>query len=265
MQVTVGIGSALTLALITLPIAALVLRALGSLNLATNFLSQPVIGAINLSLGTTAFSVLIVTILGLPLAYALARYRFPFKRVLNVIVELPIVMPPVVAGLALLMAFGRRGLLGQPLTSAGITLPFSPAAVIIAQVFVSMPFFIRAAQVRFQAIPHELEDAASIDGADGWQTFWHITLPLSRRGLLIGLVLSWARALGEFGATVLFAGNLQGRTQTMPLFIYSALEHDIGAALWAGLLLIGVAVLALGVVHWLTHTLGDGRDPLAGL
>jgi molybdate transport system permease protein len=175
-------------------------------------------------------------------------------------------MPPVVAGLALLMACGRRGLLGQPLAVVGITLPFTSMAVIIAQVFVSAPFFIRTAQTGFQAIPRELEDAASIDGADSWRVVWHVTLPLSGRSLLTGLVLSWARALGEFGATILFAGNLQGRTQTLPLLVYGTLERDLNTALWAGLLLISLAIVALGFVRWLAHTVDGGEaDPISAL
>ncbi len=117
--------------------------------------------------------------------------------------------------------------------------------------------------MRFEAIPRELEQAASIDGAGRWQMFWNITLPLSSRGLLAGAMLSWARALGEFGATILFAGSLQGRTQTMPLFVYSALEQDLNAASWAGLILIVLAALAFGLAWWLSRSLGEEPDPLA--
>ncbi|NDJ51805.1 MAG: molybdate ABC transporter permease subunit [Chloroflexi bacterium] len=204
----------------------------------------------------------VIVAIGTPLAYLFARFQFPLKRILNTLIELPIVMPPVVAGLALLMAFGRRGLLGAPLEMLGITLPFSLAAVLMAQVFVSAPFYIRAAQLKFQSIPRELEEAASIDGADRWREFWFVTLPLSLPGLLMGLILSWARALGEFGATILFAGSLQGSTQTMPLLVYAALERDIHAALWAGLILIGLAVLALGVVRWMGRQFGEAQSIL---
>ena len=179
--------------------------------------------ALRLSLITTAVSMFFIVLLGTPLAYSFARYDFPLKRPLNVLVELPIVLPPVVAGLALLMAFGRRGLLGSTLAIFGISLPFTPAAIILAQVFVSSPFYIRAVQNRFASVPVEIEDAASIDGAGSWRILRSITLPLSRQAMLTGLLLSWARALGEFGATILFAGNLQGRTQTMPLLVYGAL------------------------------------------
>ncbi len=248
--------------LLILPVAALALRTLLAANSAS-LMGTAVLSALSLSLATTLISMALIVLLGTPLAYAFARYRFPLKRILNTLVELPIVMPPVVAGLALLMAFGRRGLLGAALEMAGIALPFSTAAVVIAQVFVSAPFYIRVAEGRFQTIPRELEQAASIDGAGGWGIFRHVILPLSLRGLVAGLILSWARALGEFGATILFAGNLQGVTRTMPLLVYGALERDLDAALWAGLILVGLAVAALAFSRWLTRTIDDGGDPLA--
>jgi molybdate transport system permease protein len=251
------------LILFGLPLVALALRAVANRG-GLSLFSPAVADALTLSIGTTAISASLIVLLGTPLAYWLARYHFPLKPILSILVELPIVMPPVVAGLALLMTFGRRGLLGPPLEAAGIVLPFSTAAVVIAQVFVSAPYYIRTAQVRFQSIPVELEQAASIDGAGGLRLFWYVMLPLSRRGLVAGLALSWARALGEFGATILFAGNLQGRTQTMPLLVYGALERDLDAALWAGLVLIALAALALGLTRWLSRTMEDGSEPLAG-
>ncbi len=268
MHGVIGGAAALMLALLALPVTALIVRALGALEahlLAGQALGGAIRSAVALSLLTTLVSMAWVILLGLPLAYAFARYRFPFKRALNVLVELPIVMPPVVAGLALLMAFGRRGLLGPALETVGITLPFTPAAIILAQVFVSAPFFIRAAQARFEAIPRELEEAARIDGAGEWRVLWSIIIPLSLRGLSSGLILSWARALGEFGATMLFAGNLPGRTQTMPLLVYGALERDLDAALWAGLLLLLIAAAALAAAHLLVRRINgkDEKDPLA--
>jgi len=266
MRFVVSIASGLMLMLFIVPLVALLARALGDVDgQLLGGWNGPVLSAVRLSLSTSLISMGWIIVLGTPLAYAFARYRFPFKRTLNIVVELPIVLPPVVAGLALLMAFGRRGLVGSYLAEIGITLPFTPAAIVLAQVFVSAPFFIRAVQARFETIPRELEEAASIDGAGQWRIFRQVTLPLSRRALFTGLVLSWARALGEFGATILFAGNLQGRTQTMPLLVYGALERDLNAALWTGLLLIGMAVVTLGGVHLLSRLL-DGRedaDPLA--
>ncbi len=256
MRLVVGILSAVALVFLTLPVMALVGRVKPGLP------GPSMLSAMGLSLGTTLLSLAIIILLGTPLAYTFARYHFPFKRLLNTLVEMPIVMPPVVAGLALLVTFGRRGLLGPPLEAVGVTLPFSTAAVIIAQVFVSAPFYIRAAQVRFQAVPRELEQAAGIDGASSWQVFRHITLPMSSRGLLAGMVLSWSRALGEFGATILFAGNLQGRTQTMPLLVYSALERDVDSALWTGVVLLVIAAIALSAMRWLVRVAAD-TDPMA--
>jgi molybdate transport system permease protein len=240
---------------LTAPLLAMVWRALGDLSGASALFGRSVVSAITLSLGTTAVSVCLILILGTPLAYVLARYHFRFKRLVNVLIELPIILPPVVAGFGLLMAFGRRGLFGPLLEQVGLSLPFTTTAVIVAQTFVAAPFFIRTAQVRFSAIPRDLVEAASIDGASTGTVFRYIALPLSTPGLLAGLVLSWARALGEFGATILFAGSLQGRTQTMPLLVYGALERNLNDALWSSLLLIILALLALLVVRWLTRRL----------
>ncbi|MEP7287337.1 MAG: ABC transporter permease [Chloroflexota bacterium] len=209
--------------------------------------------AIVLSLETTAVSTLLTVMFGTPLAFILSRWRFPMRRLLIVLVELPIVLPPTVAGLALLLTAGRRGLLGPLLGSLGIELPFTTAAVVIAQTFISAPFFIRAAMVGFQAVPREIEDAAKVDGATDWQLFWHITLRLSATALAAGLTLSWARALGEFGATILFAGSIAGRTQTMTLLVYSVFESSIDAAIWASLILLGLAFIALVLSQWLSH------------
>lgn len=267
---TLGLTTAATLmlALIAVPVIALVWRAVQGLDADTwSVLNGAVYDAVRLSLATTAVSMVWIVILGMPLAYVLARYTFRLKWLANLLIELPIVMPPVVAGLALLMAFGRRGLLGSLTAGAAISLPFTITAVVIAQVFVSAPFFIRSAQLRFAALPRELEEAAAIDGASGWRLFWRITLPLSRRALLAGLMLSWTRALGEFGATILFAGNLRGRTQTMPLLVYGALEQDLNAALWTGVILIALAMLTLGGIQLLERLFTDDAesDPLARL
>jgi molybdate transport system permease protein len=249
--------------LLLLPLVALLWRAVSAIDSSFKLDPSPIVSALGLSLGTTAVSTLIIFLLGTPLALALARYDFPLKRVLTVLVEIPIVMPPVVAGLALLAAFGRRGLIGASLASVGISVTFTWTAVVLAQVFVAVPFYIRAAQSRFKALPQDLAAAASIDGANHWQTFWHITLPLSRPALLAGLILSWARALGEFGATILFAGNLQGRTQTMPLLVYGALEQDLRAAYATAVLLLTLAALALFATRWLTKLDATQADPLA--
>ena len=240
-----------------LPFVALIWRALtleGSVA-ATDLSVGP---AVMLSLGTTAVAVMLIVLFGTPLAYFMARHQFPLKRLLTVFIELPIVMPPVVAGLALLSAFGRRGLIGSTLAGLGVSVTFTATAVILAQVFVSSPFYIRAAQARFESLPREYEDAAAVDGANRWKIFWLVMLPQSARALSAGLILSWARALGEFGATILFAGNLQGRTQTMPLLVYSALERDLHVTFVTAIILLGLAALAFTLTRWLTA--GITRD-----
>lgn len=246
-------AAGILLLLLTLPLLALTLRSLQT-RAWQGTAESGVPEALLLSLLTTTITALLVLLTGTPLAYLLARRQFRLKRLVSVLVELPVVLPPAVAGLGLLIAFGRRGLFGPALESAGISLPFTTAAVILAQTFVAAPFYVRAAQVGFQQVEIEIEDAARVDGAGGWTLFWLITLPLARRALAAGLALSWARALGEFGATILFAGSLQGRTQTMPLLVYNVLERDINAAIWTGLLLIGLALLALLLARWLTKS-----------
>jgi molybdate transport system permease protein len=215
--------------------------------------TRSIVDATLLSLGTTAISMLIVVVFGTALAYLLSQGRFPFFRFFSVFVELPIVMPPAVAGLALLMAFGRQGLLAGVLPNAGIRVTFTPLAVILAQLFVASPYYIRAAQARFSAIPRELYDAAGLDGASFFRTFWHVTLPLSQRALLAALTLTWSRALGEFGATILVAGNLPRKTQTMTLLVYSALERDLHASFTVAILLLAMAAVALGTVRYLAR------------
>lgn len=235
---------------IILPFVALIWRAV-TLESDLRATDLSIGSAISLSLGTTAVTVLLIILLGTPLAYFLARHTFPLKRLLSIFIEIPIVMPPVVAGLALLSAFGRRGLIGQSLAELNITVTFTLTAVALAQLFVAAPFYIRAAQSRFETLPREYEDAAAVDGANRWVTFWLVILPQSTRALLAGLILSWGRALGEFGATILFAGNLQGRTQTMPLLVYGALERDLRVTFVTALLLLGLAVLAFSLTRWL--------------
>lgn len=243
-------AAGLALLYLVLPLVALILRRVQ--NRAWETLPEAgILSAVLLSALSTLLTVGLTLGFGTPLAYVLARYRFSFKWLVSVCVELPIVLPPAVAGLALLITFGRRGLLGPVLTQIGLNLPFTFAAVVMAQTFVAAPFYIRAAAVAFQGVPREVEEAARVDGAEGWSLFWFVTLPLSFRSLAAGLILCWARAMGEFGATILFAGSLQGRTQTMPLLIYNVIERDIDAAIWTGLLLVGMALLALLLSQWI--------------
>lgn len=248
----IATAAAIGLLFLVLPIIALLIRALAT-GAWTTALDDGVADAIWLSFITTLLTLLLTVIFGTPLAYVLARWRFRFRRLLSVLVELPIVLPPAVAGLALLVTFGRRGLLGPLLGEIGVTLPFTTAAVVMAQAFVAAPFYIRAAQIGFNNVPKEIEDAARVDGAGGPALFWYVTLPLTGRALTAGLALCWARALGEFGATILFAGSLQGRTQTMPLLIYNVIERDINASIWTGLILVGLALAALLFAGWLSR------------
>lgn len=249
-SIAATITAIIGLLFICLPIIALLLRAIQT-RAWEEMAGGTLLSAILLSFLTTSVTVLLTLLVGTPLAYTLARRHFMGKRFISVLVELPVVLPPAVAGLGLLVAFGRRGLFGPALATIGLALPFSTLAVIIAQTFVAAPFYIRSAQVAFQMVEPEIEAAGRVDGADGFLLFWEITLPLSSRALGAGLALSWARALGEFGATILFAGSLQGITQTMPLLIYKEFERNINAAIWAGLLLIVFALIALLLARYL--------------
>jgi molybdate transport system permease protein len=204
--------------------------------------------ALGLSLLTSAISTVLIVVAGTPLAFLLARRRSPVLRAIDALVDLPIVLPPSVAGIALLLAFGRFGLAGQWLDRAGITLGFTTAAVVLAQTFVAAPFFIRAATGAFTRIDRDLEIAAAGLGASPWRTIRAVTMPLALPGLLAGLVLAWARALGEFGATIMFAGNFPGITRTMPLAIYSAYgagDLETAVLLSLALLIASAGVLAL--------------------
>jgi len=242
-----GVWRALSLPMLvflSLPIIALFLRT-SPASLIDNLREPDVLLAIGISLVTTLISTLIIILGGTPLAYSQARGQFRFSRAVDTLVDLPLVLPPAVAGVALLMAFGRRGILGGLLSDLGIHIAFTPLAVILAQVFVAAPFYIKSATVGFKNIDQELEQSAALDGASSPQIFRFLTLPLSWSALLGGSVMSWARALGEFGATIIFAGNFPGRTQTMPLAIYIGFELDLNIALTLSVILILFSFLAL--------------------
>jgi molybdate transport system permease protein len=234
-------------AFLTLPLLALFLRT-SPAQLIKDLNQAQVLQAIGLSMATTMASTLIIVLLGTPVAYLLARDRMPYRGIVDTLVDMPTVLPPAVAGVALLMAFGRRGILGGLLDGMGIHIAFTPLAVMMAQIFIAAPFYIKAATIGFANIEMELEQAAALDGANGWQVFRYVTIPLSWSALLSGSVMSWARALGEFGATIIFAGNLPGRTQTMPLAIYIGFELDLDVALTLSVILVGFSFLALLVV-----------------
>lgn len=240
-------GSGL-LCLLALPLIALLWR-----TAATDFMGAVVaptaFAALRVSLITSTLSTLLAIVTGTPLAYALARWPFRGRAWMELLIDLPVVLPPAVAGLALLMAFGRRGLLGPALEIVGVSLPFTTVAVVLAQAFVSAPLYVRSARIGFAGIDVQLEEAAYTEGANQWQLFRFVMLPLAGRALLSGAILAWTRALGEFGATILFAGNLEGRTQTMPLAIYLGFESDLSLALTLSAILLVVSILLLAVLR----------------
>ena len=230
-----------------LPCAALVVGVTPA-SMLEHVVEPQVAQAITLS-GTTTLMTLVITILaGTPVAYLLARRKFIGRTVLDTLIDLPIVLPPSVAGIALLMAFGRRGLLGEYLGSIGVSIPFTQTAVVLAQLFVASPLYIKSAEAGFASVEREYEQAAAIDGASPWKIFRSVTVPLSFHALIGGAIMTWARALGEFGATIIFAGNFPGRTQTMPLAIYIGFEIDLSVALTLALMLLVVSFVVLAVV-----------------
>lgn len=236
------------LALLLLPILALVLKTPPA-TLWRYLGSSSTLQAIGLSLVTSTATAAMVIVLGLPLAYVLARRRFRGQRLVEAMIDLPTVLPPAVAGLALLMAFGRRGLMGSWLQTLGIEIAFTPLAVMMAQMFVAAPYYIKTASVGLASVSVDLEHAAALDGAGSLQVLRYITLPLAWRGIVGGIVLCWARALGEFGATIIFAGNYPGRTQTMPLAVYLGFEIDLNQALTLGVILLALSFSILLTVR----------------
>lgn len=234
------LGLALILVLfLVLPLVAIVLQAIPAGPQA--WLDPATLDALKLSLWTASLSAGLAIAIGTPVAYLLAREEFPGKIVIDTMVDLPMILPPAVAGIALLMAFGRRGLLGPALSSIGIELPFTTAAVVMAETFVAAPFYVRAAKAGFASVDRGLEQMSAVLGVSNLRTFFRVTLPLARPSLFGGLLMTWARALGEFGATIMFAGNFQGRTQTMPLAIYIGLESNLQSALALSVILVVVS------------------------
>lgn len=232
---------------LTLPLLALVVRAL-PLG-AEAWLNPATLDALQLSFATASLASIITFVVGTPVAYLLARETFRGKALLDTLIDLPMVLPPAVAGIALLMAFGRRGLLGPPLSTFGISLPFTTAAVVIAETFVAAPFYVRSAKAGFITVDQKLEQMSQLLGVSPFRTFLRITLPLAAPSLFGGLLMTWARALGEFGATIMFAGNFPGRTQTMPLAIYSGLESNLDSALALAMILVVVSFVILFTVR----------------
>ncbi|MBX6394678.1 MAG: molybdate ABC transporter permease subunit [Alicyclobacillaceae bacterium] len=205
----------------------------------TAFGEDVVRDALGLSVRTSLAALVAVVALGTPLAHRLATGRaFPGRAAVEALLQLPWITPPAVAGLALLMAFGREGLVGRLLTGWGVTIPFSTAAVVVAQAFEGAAFYVQSARQAFASVDRQLIEVSRTLGAGPWKTFFRLEVPTAMPGLLIGAAMAWARALGEFGATMLFAGNMQGVTQTMPLAIYTVMERDLDAALTLAIVLI---------------------------
>jgi molybdate transport system permease protein len=242
------------LVFLLLPLAALLLRAPWSA-LPAQLSGPRVWEALRLSLLTATAATALCLVLGVPLAWVLARTDFPGRRLVRALVTLPLVLPPVVGGVALLLALGRDGVVGRLLDDwFGVTLPFTTAGVIVAETFVAMPFLVISVEGTLRAADPRFEEAAATLGASRFTAFRRVTLPLIAPGVAAGAVLAWARALGEFGATITFAGNFPGRTQTMPLAVYLALQSDPAAAVALSLVLLAVSVAVLGAMRdrWTT-------------
>jgi molybdate transport system permease protein len=242
------------LAFLLLPLIALLVRAPWR-SLPQQLASAHVWDALRLSLVTATAATAVSLLLGVPLAWLLARIDFPGRRLVRALVTLPLVLPPVVGGVALLLAFGRNGVIGQWLDAwFGITLPFTTTGVILAEAFVAMPFLVISVEGTLRAADPRYEEAAATLGASRLTAFRRVTLPLIAPGVAAGAVLAWARALGEFGATITFAGNFPGRTQTMPLAVYLALQSDPAAAMVLSLVLLAVSVAVLAALRdrWMT-------------
>jgi molybdate transport system permease protein len=254
-----GLGSGLAVAalglltgFISLPILSLVIWTVNEG--AWRAMASPVaLDALLLSARTTAITMGIIFIVGTPAAFVLARAQFPGKRLVNSLVDIPAVLPPSAAGIALLLAFGRMGLLGEHLRVLGIQLSFTTAAVVMAELFVAMHFYVRQAEVGFGRIDRDVEAAAMVDGAGRAKVFSKITIPLAFPSLVAGAVTAWARALGEFGGTIIFAGSFPGVTQTMPLAIYGTLESDFDAAVALSVLVLGFSFAVILAARFFTR------------
>ena len=245
MPTTMRALGTIAVALLVLPLVGLIIRTPWP-RVATLAADPAVHSALGLSLVTSLTALAVSTVLGVPMAWLLARNDFPGRTLVRALCVLPMVLPPVVGGVALLLAFGRRGLIGQPLAElTGITLPFSTAGVVLAETFVAMPFLIVTVEAGLRAMDRRYEHVAATLGAGRWMAFRRVTLPLLRPSLGAGMALCWARALGEFGATITFAGSLPGTTQTMPLAVYLQLERDPDAAILLSLVLLVVSVTVL--------------------
>lgn len=240
LAVAAGLATVVLLSFVLLPVAAIFLRT-SPARLIAQLHSKVALDALGVSLRTTIIALAAILMLGTPAAYVLATRTKRWTVVMTTLLELPLVLPPAVAGLGLLVAFGRNGLLGRPLRALGLAIPFSETAVILALVFVSLPFFLRQAVASFGAVDPVLLAASRTLGVGAAGTFFRVALPIARPGLSAGAGLAWARALGEFGATLMFAGSLQGRTQTLPVAIFAELAQDFDVAVSISALLVAVS------------------------
>jgi molybdate transport system permease protein len=238
------VACAATLVFLALPLIAIFLRT-SPVELLRQLGDEAAVDAIVVSLKTSAIAHVFIIGVGTPTAYLLATRRFRGRSAVLTLVELPLVLPPAVAGIALLATFGQRGLLGGTIDALGVSVSFTQAAVVLAVILVASPFYLRQAIAAFEAVDPSLTDAARTLGVGPFGTFRRVVLPLARGGLGAGSTLAFARGLGEFGATIMFAGSLQGRTQTLPLMIYAQLDQDFDVALAAGALLVLVSLLIL--------------------
>ncbi len=216
--------------------------------------------ALLLSIKTTSISMFVIITVGTPAAYVLARSEFPGKKLIDSLIDIPAVLPPSAAGIALLLAFGKLGLLGQYLDLFGVRITFTTAAVVIAEVFVAAHFYVRQAVVGFSQVRRDVEEAAMVDGASRYTTFTKVTVPLALPALVAGAVMAWARALGEFGGTIIFAGSFQGVTQTVPLAIFSALQTNLDAAVALSVLVLGFAFTVILTGRFLTRKATQYQD-----
>ena len=250
---------ALLAGFISLPFVSLLLWT-ASENAWRAMASPVAIDALLLSIKTTSVSLAIILILGTPAAYVLARAEFPGKKVVETLIDIPAVLPPSAAGIALLLTFGRFGLVGQHLEVLGVTVTFTTAAVVIAEVFVAGHFYVRQAAVGFAGVRRDVEEAALVDGAGRYAAFTKVTVPLAFPALVAGAMMAWARALGEFGATIVFAGSFRGVTQTIPLAIFAEFQGNIDAAVALSVLVLGFAFSVILTVRYLTAKSANGEN-----
>jgi len=255
LSVVALVFTAVAVAFVTLPCVGLILNA-SFPDLLRGLRSPAVQEALLLSVRTSLVATAICCVIGTGAAYALARTSIPGKRLIDAVLQLPLVLPPVVAGVALLMAFGRRGLLGHALSLAGVEISFTTVAVVMAQCFIALPFFIQASRGGFETVPRALEEASYTLGVSDLATFFRVTIPLSWPSLVSGAVLCWGRAVGEFGATIMFAGNMRGVTRTMPLAILTAMQGDVDTAVVLAVMLLAFSSAMFVGARWALGEIG---------